>query len=294
MVSAQKTAARALVGLAVKTATLRDAAKLIVGAKKAAAAPPLAVPAQPRVLPGSLKGVPSKLPDKKKGKKRPGVAQPGVAQPPAFPAAKVANAKAAIGFIKASRALNRNRKAAIVKAAAMYQTAVKSGNRGHIKKATAHLATVLTFAKMEKSAAIGTVLHLASLLPWLLRYGHKALTATRGLGAAALKGGGKALVGAGKGAKAILGKGAVTKGLGRAASKLTGAAKAGPAALGTAGSPFMTALKDPAMLTGLGLGGAGVAGAGALLGAAPIEQGVLGPAENWPRGGIGRLALGGG
>jgi hypothetical protein len=292
MVSAQKTAARALVGLAVKTATLRDAAELIVGAKKAAAAPPLAVPAQPRVLPGSLKGVPSKLPDKKKGKKRPGVAQPGVAQPPAFPAAKVANAKTAIRFIKASRALNRNRKAAIVKAAAMYQTAFKSGNRGHIKKATAHLATVLTLAKMEKSAAIGTV--LASLLPWLLRYGHKALTATRGLGTAALKGGSKALVGAGKGAKAILGKGAVTKGLGRAANKLTGAATAGPAALGAAGSPFMAALKDPAMLTGLGLGGAGVAGAGSLLGAAPIEQGVLGPAENWPRGGIGRLALGGG
>jgi len=165
MVSAQKTAARALVGLAVKTATLRDAAKLIVGAKKAAAAPPLAVPAPPRVLPGSLKGVPSKLPDKKKGKKRPGVAQPGVAQPPAFPAAKVANAKAAIGFIKASRALNRNRKAAIVKAAAMYQTAFKSGNRGHIKKATAHLANVLTLAEMEKQAEGSLGAGVGKLLP---------------------------------------------------------------------------------------------------------------------------------
>jgi hypothetical protein len=48
----------------------------------------------------------------------------------------------------------RRRKAATVKAAAMYQTAFKSGNRGHIKKATAHLANVLTLAEMEKRAGL--------------------------------------------------------------------------------------------------------------------------------------------
>ena len=157
MVPTQEKVARELVALATKKAVLRDAAKLIVAAKKEAAAPvpvPAAAAAPAVAAPAKwIPGAPKKpgVVGAPKDKKNPAKNLPALAT-------KGATLKVVAGFIKASRALNTNRKAALTKAAAYYQRALKSGNRGHIKKATAYLAEVLTFAKMEKSALAGSLL----------------------------------------------------------------------------------------------------------------------------------------
>ena len=241
MVPTQKKAAEQLVALATKKAVLRDAAAFIVGAKKAAAA---------KLTPGGLKGGPS---------------QPA-SKAPAGEGAKgrKAAAKIAADFIKASCDLHTSRKAALIKAAAHYQLARKSDNREHVKKATVHLAKVLSLIEMEKQAVAGKA------GSWIMKLIQKLGERTAGLGAKGVGG---------------LAKKLSTKGLGGFAPGKLGVREAVQTPM--AGTGWLAALKarlgqiaggtSPRLAAGLGAGtagagGLGLAGLGSALGGGPAQD----------------------
>lgn len=82
-------------------------------------------------------------------------------------------------FIKAAADVKKARAMAYKRAALLYISAVKRGNKAHIKKATAHLAGVITFDTMTKQSVTAEI---GSALMRLLSKITPALTTTAKLG----------------------------------------------------------------------------------------------------------------
>jgi len=274
MVASQKVAATRLLALAAKKAVLRDAAAFLVTTQKTAAsaiAPtptPTPAGAAASTPPGTLPSPGSKILSKGQGRglvrgmgkgpigipigskgagqgARPAVAP--VAAAAGGPSKKIAMLKVAAELIKTSGDIKTHRKTALIKAAAHYRAACKSGNRKHIKKATAYLANVLSLVELEKQGGakdVGTWIKVVELLRKLGR-------GTAGLGA---------------------------KGAGGVANKLTIPAVTGPYVSSGGpkkvlpGASMFNAIKkmlsgisgggSPNLAVGLGAGTAGVGGYG--------------------------------
>ena len=85
-------------------------------------------------------------------------AKPAVPAPLPSPLAKASAERLMLGLlVKAAGRLKHDRATTYTKAAKAYAVAVKSGNKEHIKKAVAHLAGVMTFDSMTKSAVTAEV-----------------------------------------------------------------------------------------------------------------------------------------